>query len=41
LRGIENGIPASQFEFSEELSAQTAQGVIDGVTIVERIILKQ
>ena len=35
------GIPASQFEFSEELSAQTAQGVIDCVTIVEQIIQKQ
>jgi hydrogenase maturation protease len=35
------GIPASQFEFSEELSAQTAQGVIDCVTLVEQIIRKQ
>jgi len=35
------GIPASQFEFSEELSAQTEQGVIDCVTLVEQIIRKQ
>jgi hydrogenase maturation protease len=35
------GIPASQFEFSEELSAQTAQGVSDCLAMVEQIIRKQ
>ena len=32
------GIPASEFEFSEELSAQTAQGVTDCLAIVEQLI---
>jgi hydrogenase maturation protease len=33
------GIPASEFEFSEELSAQTTQGVTDCPAMVEQIIL--
>jgi len=32
------GIPASQFDFSEELSIQTAQCVTDCVALVEQII---
>jgi hypothetical protein len=38
LRVIKNGILASIFEFSEELSAQTAQGVTDCLAIVEQLI---
>jgi hydrogenase maturation protease len=34
------GIPASEFEFSEELSAQTTLGVNDCIALVEQIILK-
>jgi len=33
------GIPASEFKFSEELSAQTTQGVTDCPAMVEQIIL--
>ena len=32
------GIPASEFKFSEELSAQTTQGVTDCLAIVEQLI---
>jgi hydrogenase maturation protease len=33
------GIPASEFKFSEELSAQTTQGVTECPAMVEQIIL--
>jgi hydrogenase maturation protease len=34
------GIPASKFEFSEELSAQTGQGVAACLALVEQLIRK-
>jgi hypothetical protein len=41
LRRIESSIPASQFYFSEELSAQTDRAMHECVELVDRMIREE